>query len=154
MSVTNWTSGTAGELVPIAWFWSNLNHSTMGYTAIHYLMVFLMYLIVGVAEFVFWLMYIIEAEFGAYLFNLWASYVGLYGSWILYLLTWIFPAVELGRINGDIALPGYINAIVHLSMFLLTWLGTGLVHVFYYKELNEKLEPIIAMEEAAKDCIL
>jgi len=154
MQSINWTSGTYGSTVPLAWFWTNLAHPTIGYTAIHYLMVFLMYLIVGVLEFIFWMMYILEADGGAYLFNLWASYVGLYGSWILYILTWVFMAVELGRINGNIYLPGYINAIVQMTMFLLTWLGTGLVHVFYYDDLNAKLEPIIACEEAAKDCSL
>lgn len=126
----------------------------MGYTAIHYLMVFLMYLIVAVMEFIFWMMYIVEADGGAYLFNLWASWVGFYGGWILYLLTWIFPAIELGRINGDIRLPGYINSIVQLTMFLITHLGTGLVHTFYINELNEKLEGIIAAEDAAKTCKL
>jgi len=39
-------------------------------------------------------------------------------------------------------------------MFVFTWLGIGLVHVFYYDDLNRKLEPIIACEEAAKDCSL
>jgi len=102
MSVTNWTSGTAGETVPIAWFWTNLSNTTMGYTAIHYLMVFIMYMIVSVLEFIFWMMYILESDGGAYLFNLWASWVGLYGSWILYILTWVFAAVEVARTSANI----------------------------------------------------
>jgi len=63
-----------------------------------YLFIWLFYLIVGVPEFIFWMMFMLENEdtrcegaSGFWLYNMWASYVGLYGSWILYSGTILMP---------------------------------------------------------------
>jgi len=86
-------------IIPITWFWSNTNNATLGYTAIGFLFHFWFYLIVSVAELMLWMWYYFGdqtdncgIESGFWWFNFWASYFGLYGSWILYglcVLMWV-----------------------------------------------------------------
>lgn len=95
-------SGSDYDLVPIAWFWTNFDRVDLGWTAFTYFFIFMGYLIVAVPEFIFAFMVLVDVEPGLYLFNLWARYPGLYGSWILYVLPVIFPIVQLAHLNGDI----------------------------------------------------
>jgi len=111
----NWDDGTNYHALPISWFWSNIEFvylnpsqekASVNYTAIQYLFVWLFYLIVAVPEFIFWIVFLVEDQescdstIGFYLFNLWASYFGLYGSWILYSGTVIMPILQLERLKG------------------------------------------------------
>jgi len=139
MQYYDYTSNTLTEGLPIGWFWGNLNHPTMGWTAATYLTVFFGYFIVSFIELIGWILWLVESEergTGSWFFNMWASYVGLYGSWILYFLTVLFPILQLAQINGDIFLPGWINGIVQLTVFTLFWLASGLVHLFMVPYLN------------------
>lgn len=147
-------SGGTAELVPIAWFWSNLNPldtttgSGLGFTALTYLFVFLFYLIISVPEFIFWIMYMTKADMGAFLFNLWASWVGLYGSWILYFLAFVCPLLQLVFLT-NISQPGWINAVVQLVMLLISWLFTGIIHVLGFPYVNRMYERVSSAEAAA-----
>jgi hypothetical protein len=140
-----WESGTAYDAIPIGWFWTNLAHPTKGYTAMTYLFIWLFYLIDSIPAVVFWIWSLVEAEeakcegiSGTWLFKIWSEWVGLYGSWILYFVPVLMPILQMGQINGDIFAPGWINAIVQVSMMTLTWLGIGLIHIFFVPALNQQ----------------
>jgi hypothetical protein len=141
----NWTDGQTFDALPIAWFWTNLAHPTRGYTALGYLMTWLFYLIVAVPGMIFWIWQLVEADedrcvgaSGTWLFNMWSSYAGLYGSWILYFLPVLMFILQMSQINGDIFAPGWINAIVQVSMMTLSWLATGVIHVMFVPALNQQ----------------
>jgi hypothetical protein len=68
---------------------------------------------------------------------MWVSYPGLYGSWVFYFFTVLFPMIQLTALSG-INQPGYTNAAVLLAMMLITWLYTGIVHVLGYPFVNRK----------------
>ena len=51
----------------------------------------------------------------------------------------IWPIIQLTTLN-DIFRAGWTNAVVQLSMMLITWLFTGIVHVLGYPYLNRKYE--------------
>jgi hypothetical protein len=75
------------------------------YTALQYLFVWVFYLIVAVPEFIFWIVFLVEDQdnlcegtSGFWLFNMWASSFGLYGSWILYTATLIMPILQLEKL--------------------------------------------------------
>jgi len=147
MRTTNWTNATVYDQIPLTWFWTSTNHPTMGWTAFSYLMIWLFYLIVSVIEWVGWMCWVTndgseQGLNGAWFYNMWASYVGLYGSWILYSLTWIFPAVQLSQINGVVYAAGFTNSITLLTVMALSWLAQGLMHIFYVPEINAKYEAL------------
>lgn len=133
-------SSCTNKLVPVAWFWNATAHTSMSWTALAYLMAWIFYLIISVPEFVFWVMVLAKTEMkhnlAEWLFNMWVSYPGLYGGWILYLLPWVMYAVQLG--TTKLTEPGYINAAVGLAMWLLTWLLTGIVHTLAFEHVNRK----------------
>lgn len=140
-----WESGTTYDAIPIGWFWTHLAHPTNGFTAATYLFIWLFYLIISIPQVIFWIWQLVEAEgdkcegiSGTWLFNMWASYPGLYGSWILYFLPVLMPILQMAQINGDIFAPGWINAIVQVSMMTLTWLATGLIHILFVPALNQE----------------
>jgi len=99
------------------------------------------YMLVSVPELVFWIMHMIEKDnekaIGHWLFNMWASYVGLYGSWVLYLFPVLFPLIQLTALSG-INQAGYQNAVVQLVMMMISWLFTGIVHVLGFPYVNAK----------------
>ena len=141
----NWSSGTSFDALPIQWFWTNTAHPTKGYTAMEYLFIWLFYLLISVPGFIFWVWQMVEDEedrcvgaSGTWLFKMWSEYPGLYGSWILYFVTVLMPILQLSQYNGNIALPGYINAVVQLAMMTLTWLATGLIHIFFVPALQQE----------------
>jgi len=90
---------------------------------------------------------------------MWASYPGLYGSWVFYFFTVLFPIIQLTALT-TINQPGYTNAAVQLTMMLMTWLFTGIVHVLGYPYVNRKFArwghlphvlPGASVEEAAEE---
>ena len=92
---------------------------------------------------IFWIWQLVEADedrcvgaSGTWLFKMWSEYPGLYGSWILYFFTVLMPILQLSQINGDIFAAGWTNAIVQVAMMTLTWLATGLIHIFFVPALN------------------
>jgi len=112
-----------------------------------YLFIWLFYLILAVPAMIFWIWQLVEQDehrcvgaSGTWLFNMWSSYAHLYGSWILYFVTVLMPILQLSQINGDIFAPGWINAIVQVSMMTLTWLATGIIHVMFVPALNQEYE--------------
>lgn len=159
MRTYNWDDGTNYHALPISWFWSNIEFvylnpsqekASVNYTAIQYLFVWLFYLIVAVPEFIFWIVFLVEDQescdstIGFYLFNLWASYFGLYGSWILYSGTVIMPILQLERLKGEIDLPMWTNAIVQLVVMVLSMLITGTIHILFVPALNQRYEDVEA----------
>jgi len=68
---------------------------------------------------------------------MWASYPGLYGSWIFYFFTVLFPLIQLISFTG-INQPGYTNAALQFVMMMFAWLYTGIVHVLGYPYVNRK----------------
>jgi len=68
---------------------------------------------------------------------MWASYPGLYGSWIFYMFTVLFPLIQLTALSG-INQPGYSNAAAMLAVGMITWLYTGIVHVLGFPFVNRK----------------
>jgi hypothetical protein len=120
-------------------------HATKGYTALMYFMTWLFYLLVSVPGMIFWIWQLVEAEedrcvgaSGTWLFKMWSEYAGLYGSWILYFLPVLMGILQLAQYNGDIFAAGYINAIVLMVMLGLSWLATGLIHVFFVPALVQE----------------
>lgn len=68
---------------------------------------------------------------------MWSSYIGLYGSWILYLFPVLFPLIQITSLTG-INQSGYLNAVVQMVVMLISWLFTGIVHVLGYPYVNRK----------------
>jgi len=68
---------------------------------------------------------------------MWASYVGLYGSWVLYFFPVLFPLIQITALSG-VNQAGYLNAVVQLVMMMITWLFTGIVHVLGFPYVNKK----------------
>jgi len=42
-------------IVPLAWFWNSLNHTTLSWTALTYFWVFLFNMLISLPEFIFWI---------------------------------------------------------------------------------------------------
>jgi len=124
-------------VLPIQWFWGSLTHTTLSWTALSYLWTFLVYMLISVPELIFWIMTMADVPVGHWLFNMWASYPGLYGSCILYFLGVIWPIVQLTAVTG-INQPGYTNALIQMIMFMLSWIYTAVVHVMGFEKLNRK----------------
>jgi len=155
MQVYDYTNSAVGWLVPIGWFWGNLSSATVGWTAIQYLWVWLSYLLVAVSQFIVWLLWLLNEEKNEagensyqWLWEIWAQYVGLYGSWVLYFFTVLFPILQMSQINGDIYLAGWINAIVQVSMMTITWLGTGVIYLLrelkrQFNDNGDEAEPAV-----------
>lgn len=133
-------SSCTNKIVPVAWFWNSTAHTSMSWTALGYLMAWLFYLLVSMPEFIFWVMVLAKTELennlAPWLFNMWASSVGLYGGWILYLLPWVMFAVQLG--TTTLSQPGYTNAAVHLAVWMVSWLFVGIVHTLGFEHINKK----------------
>jgi len=135
------------KIVPIAWFWNSLNHTTLSWTALQYLWVWLFYMLISVPELIFWVMHMIgEPALGTYLFYIWVQWPGLYGSWVLYFFTVLWPLIQLTAVTG-INQPGYTNAAVQCAMFTITWLYTGIVHVLGYPYIIRMYEKTLAPKE-------
>jgi len=126
-------------LLPIGWFWGALSplDATLGWTALNYFWIFLFYMLISLPEMIFWIMSMAEVKWGHWLFNMWVSYPGLYGSWIFYFFTFLWPIVQMGTLTNT-SQPGYTNAAVQCVMGLIGWMFTGLVHVLGYEKLNRK----------------
>jgi len=152
MQYYNWTSGTTEYAVPISWFWSHTQNPTMGWTSAMYLSTFLAYLIVAVPEFVFWMMYLANADMGPWLFKMWATWPAYYGCWGLYIFPIIFAIVQMAQINGDIFAAGWTNSIVQITMHSIVMVFTGVVHILalpsLIKKADEKMDPsYLTMDE-------
>jgi len=128
-------------MIPLAWFWQSLNHTTLSWMALNYLFIFLFYMLISIPELVFWIMVMIGDEsknnLNEWLFNMWASYVGLYGGWVMYGFNVLWPIVQLSQLT-DPGLAGYTNSLVLLFMFAISWLYTGLVHTLGVPHINRK----------------
>lgn len=153
---TTWVNsdGTV-KVLPIGWFWTNFNRTVQGFnvgwTALQYLWVWLFYLLISVPEFIFWIMDMVgekNGDIGNYLFDMWVSYPGLYGSWVMYFFCVVWPIVQLTTLN-NIGAPAFTNAAVQLAMHMISWLYTGLVHVLGYPYINRRYQRMIAAEEPA-----
>ena len=57
-------SGGTTEYVPIGWFWGALTNTTLFWTALQYLWIWLFYLLISVPECIFWIMYMVEVGEG------------------------------------------------------------------------------------------
>jgi len=135
------------QTLPIAWFWNSLTHTTLSWTALQYLWVWLFYMLISVPEMIFWIMHMVGSpEIGTYLFNIWVQWPGLYGGWILYFFTFLWPLIQLTALTG-INQPGYTNAAVSLVMFTMAWLYTGIVHVLGYTYVQRMYERTLAPKE-------
>ena len=77
---------------PIAWFWTNLNNTTMGRVAISYFCTMLSYFLVSFIELIAWFIYLIGDPS---LMVFWTSVFGFWGSLILYILPWLFAIFHL-----------------------------------------------------------
>lgn len=132
------------KTVPIAWFWNSLTHTTLSWTALQYLWIWLFYMLISVPEMIFWAMHMAGSPpIGTYLFNMWVSWPGLYGGWILYMFTFIWPIVQMTSLSS-ISQPGYTNAAIQLAMLTMSWLFTGIVHVLGYPYINRMYERTLA----------
>jgi len=130
-------------------------HPTKGYTALGYFMTWLFYMLIALPGVIFYIWSLIEDEAaacegisGAWLFNMWSTSPGLYGSWVLYFLPVLMFILQLGQINGDIFAPGWINAQVLTAMLTISWIGTGVIHVLFVPALNQQIEDKCAPKEA------
>jgi len=95
----------------------------------NYLFIFLFYLIISVPEFVFWILCLTDKNQGnMWLFKMWASWPGLYGGWVLYFFTVLWPIVQMAELNNVTAF-GFVNAQWQMLLFAITWLFTGIIHV-------------------------
>lgn len=142
------------KLVPVGWFWGGFADTVVGWTAIQYLWVWLFYLLISVPELIFWIMDMVgekDGDIGNYLFDMWASYPGLYGSWVCYFFAVLFPILQLAHLAGDIFERGWTNAVVQLIMHLISWLYTGIVHVLGYPYVNRRYQRMIAKEAPAAE---
>lgn len=111
----------------------------MSWTALGYFWTWLTYMIVSVPEMIFWFMSMSDSRMGHWLFNMWASYVGLYGSCILYFFSFLFPVIQMTAVVTPAwSQPGFVNALVQTLMMMLTWVFTSVVHVMGYSRLNRK----------------
>lgn len=141
------------KTVPIAWFWNSLTHTTLSWTALQYLWIWLFYMLISVPEMIFWIMHMIGSpEIGTYLFNIWVQWPGLYGGWILYFFTFLWPLIQMTSLTG-INQPGYTNAAVQLAMMLITWLFTGIVHVLGYPFIQRMYERTLAPKEVEAEVV-
>jgi len=52
-------------------------------------------MLISVPELIFWIMSISGNKTGHWLFNMWASYMGLYGSIIMYAFAMLWPIIQL-----------------------------------------------------------
>lgn len=125
------------SILPIQWFWGSLTHTTLSWTALSYLWTFLFYMLLAVPELIFWIMTMSDIPIGHWLFNMWASSAGLYGSCIMYFLGVLWPIIQLTAVTG-INQPGYVNALVQMIMFMVSWIYTSVVHVMGFEKLNRK----------------
>lgn len=77
---------------PIAWFWTNLNNTTMGWVAISYFCSVISYFLVSFIELIAWFIYLI-GDPGLMVF--WTPVFGFWGSLIIYILPWLFAIFHL-----------------------------------------------------------
>ena len=77
---------------PLAWFWGNMGHATLGWTAICYMMYFWIYMIVTVVEFAAWCLYISGGD--GWLYGFWGQFAK-YATFIGYIIPPIFAAMQL-----------------------------------------------------------
>lgn len=86
---------------------------------------------------------------------MWASYPGLYGSWVCYFFAVLFPILQMAHLgtagNGGITARGWSNAVLQLIMHLISWLYTGIVHVLGYPYVNRRYQRMLAKEEPAPE---
>lgn len=138
---------------PIAWFWGALTHTTLSWTALTYLFVWLFYMLISIPEMIFWVMHMIgEPAIGTYLLNIWVQFPGLYGGWILYFFGFLFPLIQLTALSG-INQAGYSNAALQLVVFTMTWLMTGIVHVIGFPYIQRMYERTLVKEVAAEPVV-
>jgi len=93
--------------------------------------IFIFYLLISVPEMIIWLVYMIgESSWAPKWLNIWVKWPGLYGSWILYFLTVLFPIIQIANLNvlGSNQ-PGSLNAVIQIIVLAITWIFTGVVHV-------------------------
>jgi len=141
------------QTLPIAWFWGSLTHTTLSWTALQYLWVWLFYMLISVPEMIFWVMHMVGSpDIGTYLLNIWVSWPGLYGGWILYFFTVLWPLIQLTAVTG-INQPGYTNAAVQMVMMLMSWLFTGIVHVLGFPYINRMYERTLAPKEVEAEVV-
>ena len=106
-------------------------------------MIWIFYMVIAVPGMIFFIWSLVESDAaacegtsGSWLFNMWSSWAGLYGSWVLYFLPVLMFILQAAQINGDIFAPGWINAIVLSSMMTISWIATGMIHVLFVPALN------------------
>lgn len=130
------------KLVPVAWFWTSLAHTSLNWTALAYFFAFVFYLLIAVPELIFWCMYMFETplenNLAPWLLNMWVTWPAHYGGWILFLFPWLFYAVQLSALT--LTQPGFVNAAVGLAMWLVMWLFHGIVHTLGFGPVNRKFE--------------
>jgi len=142
-------TGSTIEYLPLHWFWISLADVKLGWTALSYMWIFISYMVISFPEMVFWIMHMFGSQKGLELLNMWVSWPGLYGSWILYLFPVIFPIVQMVNLVQSNQ-PGYLNAAVSLIVMMISWLATGLVHVFGYKHVQSVYAKSIAVVVAVE----
>jgi hypothetical protein len=125
------TSDRLTPVYPIAWLWTNLNDTSMGWVAISYFTTVLSYFMVSFIELLAWFIYLI-GDPGLMIF--WTPVFGMWGGIILYILPWLFAIFHLtfDTNDGGIAVGQTSNGFNN-DLFLIVgggffWLYSLLVH--------------------------
>jgi len=50
------------SVIPLVWFWNSFAHTSLSWTALTYLWIFMFYMIVSVPELIFWIMHMVEVD--------------------------------------------------------------------------------------------
>jgi len=129
-------------------------HPVHGWTALGYLFIWLFYLIIAVPGMIFFIWAMVEdaaaacgGMSGNMLFVFWSTWIGLYGSWVLYFLPPLMFILQLGQLNGDMFAPAWINAIVLTSMTVISWIVTGVIHVLFVPALKQEYKDLCTPKE-------
>jgi hypothetical protein len=148
------TYGAGSPAVPIAWLFENLGSQSRGLTAWTYLLSFLMLLTIHVIEFIAYLLYMSGDPF---LFGVWSSTVGWYGSifglavpLLLIILQLALPTSQGGLSPYDGNTEFSSNAIFNLIGLLLVWLMSSVVHLMLVPRLNCNVVALIRKQKNEK----
>jgi hypothetical protein len=151
---TTLTYGTNGPAVPFGWLFENLGSKARGLTAWTYLLSFLMLLTIHVIEFIAYLLYMTGDPF---LFGVWSSTVGWYGSifglavpTLLIILQLALPTSQGGLSPWDSNTEFSGNAIFNLVGLLVVWLMSGIVHFMLVPRLNCNVVALVRKQKNEK----
>ena len=115
--------------VPLAWFWTNMGDTNMGWMAASYFAYFWSYLIVSVPEMVGWFLY--EGGYPEML-AYWAPIFGTWVGLVLYILPWMFAIIWMSTPTAKTPTDnGYSNSFVLIIVGSIFWALNFLIHIFF-----------------------